>query len=80
MLMPLLKRIKNRLDYSEYGGAPLLGVDGIVIVGHGRSNAYAVRSAINVARVAVQEKMVEAIRAELADQISEAELAGAADV
>ncbi|MBI2976166.1 MAG: hypothetical protein HYY33_04385, partial [Chloroflexi bacterium] len=46
---------------------------------HGRSNAYAVRSAINVARVAVQEKMVEAIRAELADQISEAGPAGAID-
>ncbi len=44
-----LKRLKKRIDYAEYGGAPLLGVDGIVIIGHGRSNALAVKNAIKVA-------------------------------
>lgn len=44
-----LKRFKKNLDYSEYGGAPLLGVDGIVIIGHGRSSAKAVKNAIRVA-------------------------------
>lgn len=42
--------IKRRMDYSEYGGAPLLGVNGVCIVCHGRSNAKAVRSALRVAR------------------------------
>jgi len=44
-----LKRLKKKLDYSEYGGAPLLGVKGITVIGHGRSNAYAVKNAICVA-------------------------------
>jgi len=40
---------KKRLDYSEYGGAPLLGIKGVAIVGHGRSNANAIKNAIRVA-------------------------------
>jgi len=44
-----LKKLKKKIDYSEYGGAPLLGIDGIVIIGHGRSNAIAVKNAIKVA-------------------------------
>ena len=40
----------RRLDYSEYGGAPLLGIKGVAIVGHGRSNANAIKNAIRVAR------------------------------
>jgi len=38
--------IKKKLDYSEYGGAPLLGVDGVVIIGHGRSSAKAIKNAV----------------------------------
>jgi glycerol-3-phosphate acyltransferase PlsX len=44
-----LKRFKSITDYAEYGGAPLLGVNGIVIIGHGRSRAYAVKNAVKVA-------------------------------
>lgn len=44
-----LRRIWRRLDYREYGGAPLLGVNGVCVIGHGRSNAQAVRNAIRVA-------------------------------
>jgi glycerol-3-phosphate acyltransferase PlsX len=40
------RRFRRRVDYSEYGGAPLLGVNGLCIVGHGRSSARAVRNAI----------------------------------
>ena len=40
------RRFRRRVDYSEYGGAPLLGVNGVVVVGHGRSSAKAVRNAI----------------------------------
>ena len=40
---------RKRIDYSEYGGAPLLGVRGITIIGHGRSNPNAIKNAIRVA-------------------------------
>ncbi len=43
---PAFRSIKKRLDYTEYGGAPLLGVNRIVLIGHGRSNAKAIRNAI----------------------------------
>jgi len=46
LLMPGLKRIKKRLDYAEYGGAPLLGVKGLVIKAHGSSRAPAIKNAI----------------------------------
>jgi glycerol-3-phosphate acyltransferase PlsX len=43
---PAFRNIKKRLDYSEHGGAPLLGVRKIVVIGHGSSNARAIRNAI----------------------------------
>jgi glycerol-3-phosphate acyltransferase PlsX len=49
------RRFKRRVDYSEFGGAPLLGVGGLVVVGHGRSSAKAVRNAIAMASRFVQE-------------------------
>lgn len=60
-LLPSLKRFKKELDYSEYGGAPLLGVNGVVIIGHGRSNAKAVKNAIRVAGEEVERKFNEKI-------------------
>jgi glycerol-3-phosphate acyltransferase PlsX len=60
-----LKRFKKSLDYSEYGGAPLLGVNGVVIIGHGRSSVKAVKNAIKVAikevEYNVNQKMVESV-------------------
>ena len=57
---------KRQMDYSEYGGAPLLGINGVVIIGHGRSNANAIKNAIRVAKEEVErkfnEKILEAIR------------------
>jgi glycerol-3-phosphate acyltransferase PlsX len=47
---PAFQRLKKRLDYSEYGGAPLLGVRRIVVVGHGSSNARAIRNLIRIAK------------------------------
>jgi glycerol-3-phosphate acyltransferase PlsX len=43
------RRFRRRVDYSEYGGAALLGVSGLVIIGHGRSSARAVRNAVAMA-------------------------------
>jgi glycerol-3-phosphate acyltransferase PlsX len=55
----------KRMDYAEVGGALLLGVNGVVIVGHGRSNAYAMRSAILRAREAVAGNVIPTIKSEL---------------
>lgn len=60
-LLPSLKRFKKELDYAEYGGAPLLGVNGPVIIGHGRSNAKAIKNAIRVAKEEVERKFTEKI-------------------
>jgi len=60
-LKPSLMRFKKELDYSEYGGAPLLGVNGVVIIGHGRSNAKAIKNAIRVAKEEVERKFIEKI-------------------
>ncbi|MDP2938234.1 MAG: phosphate acyltransferase PlsX [Candidatus Omnitrophota bacterium] len=60
-LKPSLMRFKKELDYSEYGGAPLLGVNGVVIIGHGRSNAKAIKNAIRVAKEEVERKFTEKI-------------------
>ncbi len=56
-------RIRQRLDPSEVGGAPLLGVDGVVIIGHGRSDARAIKNMIRTAMRAVESDVVGAIRA-----------------
>ena len=60
-----LKKIYKKVDYSEYGGAQLLGVDGVCIIGHGRSNADAVRNAIKLARDFVANRVQEKIQAEI---------------
>jgi len=62
LLLPALRRIAKRMDYAEYGGAPLLGVDGVVIIAHGRSNAKAIRNAVRVARDSVSAGLVRVIR------------------
>ena len=60
-----LKKIYKKVDYSEYGGAQLLGVDGVCIIGHGRSNPTAVRNAILRAREFVGNRVLEKIQAEI---------------
>lgn len=60
------ERVRAQLDTAEVGGAPLLGVNGIVIIGHGGSNAVAVKNAINQARLAVEGKTIEILRERLA--------------
>ena len=60
-----LKRIKKKLDYAEYGGALLLGVNGIVIIGHGGSNAKAIKNAISLSYKFVSEKVLEKISLEI---------------
>ncbi len=61
LIQDAVKRMSKRTDYEEIGGAPLLGVDGVVIIGHGRSSAKAVRSALRVAANTVEKGVVDAI-------------------
>jgi len=56
---------RKRTDYSEYGGAPLLGVRGVTIIGHGRSNANAIKNAVRVAAELCRSSMNEKIEQEL---------------
>jgi phosphate acyltransferase len=62
-------RVRQQLNPDEIGGAPLLGVNGPVIVGHGRSNAYAIKQAIGQARSMVAHNVVAAIAAGLAKEV-----------
>jgi phosphate acyltransferase len=79
LVIQLLKRELNRtgmeleldevfrvLDYAEYGGAPLLGVNGVSIICHGQSTPKAIRNALGVAARAVRSKMVSHVARELA--------------
>jgi len=60
-----LKKVFKKVDYSEYGGAQLLGVDGVCVIGHGRSNPVAVRNAISRAREFVAGGVQAKIQAEI---------------
>jgi len=66
VLKPSLSRLKDRLDPDTYGGAPLLGVAGVCIIGHGSSNARAVANAVRVAAQAVRGDLTERIAAAVA--------------
>lgn len=65
LLKPTLKKLAKKLDASEYGGAPLLGVNGVCIISHGSSNAKAICAAIGVANDYVNGKVLEHIRESL---------------
>ncbi len=60
-----LRRVWRQLDYSEYGGALLLGVNGVVVIGHGRSNARAVCSAIELTSRFIKDNVLEKISREM---------------
>ena len=61
-----LRHFRRRVDYSEYGGAPLLGVAGIAIVGHGRSSAKAVRNAVALAYRFAASQSIQRLEREIA--------------
>jgi glycerol-3-phosphate acyltransferase PlsX len=69
MLKPAIRNFKKRTDYDEFGGAPLLGINGTSIISHGRSSAKAIKNALRVAddysRKRVYEAISEAIQADL---------------
>ena len=61
-----LKKLYKKVDYTEYGGAQLLGINGVCIIGHGRSNANAVKNAVGLARDFVANKVQDKIQGEVA--------------
>ena len=61
---------KKRLDYSEYGGAPLLGIKGVCIISHGSSNGNAIKNAVRVAAEFANSKMNQTIEQQIADASS----------
>ena len=65
-----LGSLTRKMDYTEYGGACLLGVNGNVIIAHGRSQSKAIKNAIGLARVTVERKIIEKIREEDYEQAS----------
>lgn len=66
LMRPALRSLVNKMDYSEYGGALLLGVGGITTIAHGRSKAKAIKNAIGTAKAAVEGNVIEAIAGRLA--------------
>jgi len=60
-----VRKLRARIDWREFGGAPLLGIDGIAVIAHGRSDARAIKNAIRVTREAVDAQLVGKIRAEV---------------
>jgi len=66
MLKPSFRRVRDKMDYNEYNGAPLLGVSGLVVKGHGSSDAVAMKTAIRQTRTAIGNGLISA----LADEFS----------
>jgi glycerol-3-phosphate acyltransferase PlsX len=63
LVKPALGGIKKLLDPSEHGAAPLLGVNGLVFIGHGRSDANAIKNAVRVAKEAAETNVIESLKA-----------------
>ena len=65
LLKSSLSKAKKSIDYSEYGGAPLLGVDGLVLISHGRSTPKAMKNAIRAAKEQVEHNVLKKIKEEM---------------
>ncbi len=67
---PAFNELKKMMDPSEVGAAPLLGIDGLVFVGHGRSNSQALMNAVRVANIAVKAGLLDSLREAIHQRIS----------
>ena len=66
-----LMRLKRRTDYAEFGGAPLLGVNGISMICHGRSSAKAIKNAIFRAETLANGRLIELIQRDIAESLTQ---------
>ncbi len=69
LVKPALGEIKKMLNPSEQGAAPLLGVNGLVFIGHGRSDAFAIKNAVRVAKEAVEVKVLDAMKSAIEESL-----------
>jgi glycerol-3-phosphate acyltransferase PlsX len=69
LVRPALSKMKKIIDPSEQGAAPLLGVNGLVFIGHGRSDAYAIKNAIRVAKSAVDTNVLDAMKTAIEENV-----------
>ncbi|MGE5251595.1 MAG: phosphate acyltransferase PlsX [Bacteroidota bacterium] len=69
LVKPALSGVKKLLDPSEEGAAPLLGVNGLVFIGHGRSDATAMKNAVRVARNAVESHVLDAMKTAIEESL-----------
>jgi phosphate acyltransferase len=69
LVKPALGAIKKLLDPSEEGAAPLLGVNGLVFIGHGRSDALAIKNSVRVAKNAVETKVLDAMKTAIEESL-----------
>lgn len=76
LLKPALRRALKSLQYEEYGGANLLGVNGIVVIAHGRSDALAIKNALRLAHIAAGSDLLETMRASFVETKEESPAAG----
>ncbi len=71
---PSLTKVRAMLNPDEYGAAPLLGVNGLVFIGHGRSNAHALVSAIKAARASVEANLLRSIQSAIQESIQKSQV------
>ncbi len=71
LVRPTLRKIKKMLDPEEEGAAPLLGVNGLVFIGHGRSSEIAIKNAVRLAKSAVEAGVLESIRTAIEKSLTE---------
>jgi glycerol-3-phosphate acyltransferase PlsX len=71
LVRPALGKIKKLLDPSEQGAAVLLGVNGLVLIGHGRSDALAIQSAVRLAKQAAESGMLESMKASIEQSLKQ---------
>lgn len=71
LIKPAMGNVKKLMDPAEEGAAPLLGINGLVFIGHGRSDAYAIQNAVRVAAEAVRANVLQAISAAIQENLAQ---------
>jgi glycerol-3-phosphate acyltransferase PlsX len=69
LIRPAMGKVRKLLDPSEEGAAPLLGVNGLVFIAHGRSDAFAIKSAVRVAKEAAEAKVLDALKSAIEESL-----------
>jgi phosphate acyltransferase len=69
LVRPAMGKVRKLLDPSEEGAAPLLGVNGLVYIGHGRSDDFAIKNAVRVAKEAAEVKVLDAMKSAIEESL-----------